>query len=348
MKDTLLAAQDPKDSILALKALNSEIVFGAIIQELDNQKNVVFQWRSWDHFHILDATRDIHFVPTSAADTFIDYMHINAAINDSKDGNFIASFRHMDEISKIKRADGSFIWRWGGKHNMFTFSGPSPTDTLQFSHQHDPFRITNGNITLWDNGNLHTKIVADTVATVPSSRAVEYELDENAHTAKVVWHYDSVPFSAAAGNVQRLPNGNTFIGLGSITHPSAIEVTPDGNKVFQFSIQTGAFSYRTYRFPFTPFSVRKTGNANSFGLAGIYPNPTQNQTTVSFSVKDPGMMQIDLVDVLGHTVRSVREKLTVAGSYTSDLDLHDLMAGTYYCKLSQGGNTVTKMIVKQK
>ena len=99
------------------------------------------------------------------------------------------------------------VWRWGGKHNQFTFLG----DTLKFSHQHDPARITNGNITMWDNGNLHTKIVADTIATVPSSRAIEYKLDEVNHTATAVWQYNNLPYSSAAGNVQRFDNtGNTF------------------------------------------------------------------------------------------------------------------------------------------
>ncbi|MBK6877833.1 MAG: hypothetical protein IPG99_15640 [Ignavibacteria bacterium] len=30
-------------------------VTGLIIQEVDPQRNVVFQWRSWDHFQITDA-----------------------------------------------------------------------------------------------------------------------------------------------------------------------------------------------------------------------------------------------------------------------------------------------------
>ena len=34
-------------------------VIGIILQELDENKNVVFQWRSWDHFKITDATYDI-------------------------------------------------------------------------------------------------------------------------------------------------------------------------------------------------------------------------------------------------------------------------------------------------
>ncbi len=344
MKKYLDTVENGKYSSLAQRADTSETVFGAIIQELDENKQQVFLWRSWDHFQIVDAQRDIHLVPSNAQDTLIDYMHINTAIRDPKDANFIASFRHCDEVSKID-SNGNFVWRWGGKNNQFTFLG----DTLKFSHQHDPERIANGNITLFDNGNLHTKIIADTVATVPSTRAIEYALDEVNHTATAVWQYNNLPYSPAAGNVQRFDDGNTLIGLGIITQPSAVEITPDKSRIFQMSIQTGAFSYRTYRFPFTPVSsVRQIGPASSFSLVSIYPNPALNSATIAFSVAEPGLMQIDLLDILGHMVRNIKEKVTGAGTFTADLDVHDLPTGTYYCKLSENGNVMMKMLVVQK
>jgi hypothetical protein len=325
---------------IADSARDTVIVFGAIIQELDENKNPVFTWRSWDHFQIIDATRDIKLT-----DTLIDYMHINTAISDPQDGNFIASFRHCDEVTKINSNDGSFIWRWGGKHNQFAFLG----DTLQFSHQHDPARIKNGNITMWDNGNLHTKKINGIDSTVPSSRAIEYNLDEVNHKATTIWQYTDVPYSQAAGNVQRFDNGNTLIGLGIVTQPSALEVTHDGSRILRMSMPTGSFSYRTYRFPFTPLSsVRQTGTASSFCIGSIYPNPALNSATIAFSVAEPGMMQIELIDILGHRVRSIGEKLSGAGTYSADLDLHGLPAGAYYCKLSQAGASTMKMLIVQE
>jgi hypothetical protein len=341
--------QNPADSALAKKASDTAIVFGAIIQELDQNKNLVFQWRSWDHFQIVETTRDISLIKP-----LIDYMHINTATLDPYDGSIVASFRHQDEVDKISKTDNSFIWRWGGRHNQFTFTGPNPGDTLKFSHQHDPEILSNTgvffeNITLFDNGNLHTKIVADTIATVPSTRAIEYQIDQLNHIASVVWQYDSLPFCAAAGNVQRLDNNNSLIGLGITVQPSAIEVTPTGEKVFQMSLQTGAFSYRTYRFPFTPVnSVTQTGAASSFGIEQIYPNPAQNAATLSFSVVSSGMINIDLFDAAGRKVRSISERIPNAGTFTLNLDLHDLPNGTYFCKLTQNSNEMTKMIVVQK
>jgi hypothetical protein len=347
MKQYLDTIENGAFASLSPKAKDTAIVFDAIIQELDENKNLVFQWNSKDHFQLVDATRDINLVPINPnhTDTLIDYMHINAAIRDPNDGNFIASFRHCDEVSKID-STGKFIWRWGGRHNQFTFLG----DTLKFSHQHDPERIPGGNITLFDNGNLHTKVINGIDSTVPSTRAIEYTLDEVKHTATTVWQFNNLPYCQAAGNVQRFDKtGNTLIGLGIVAHPSAVEIDKNGKILFQLSMPPSAFSYRTYRFPFTPkSSVRQTGTASAFGIANIYPNPAQNNATVSFSVSSAGLMQITLLDILGHTLRSTSEKLPVAGTYSTDLDLHDLPAGTYYCKLSQNGEIMTKMVVVQK
>ena len=121
----------------------------------------------------------------------IDYVHGNAIELDS-DGNWLVSSRHMDEITKIDRTTGDIVWRLGGKNNEFTLLG----DTLWFSHQHAIRRIANGHVTLFDNGNGHTP---------PFSRAVEYELDEQARSARLVWQYRNTPdtYGSAMGYVQR-------------------------------------------------------------------------------------------------------------------------------------------------
>ena len=316
-------------------------VTGAIIQEIDKDKNVVFQWRSWDHVSITDATHE------SFTSSFIDYVHINTAFFDI-DGNIIASFRHMDEVMKISRTDTNTIWRWGGKHNQFTFLG----DTLQFSHQHNPTRITNGHVTLWDNGNYRPLIDTiikgkDSLVNKPFSRAVEFELDEFRHTAKPVWQFKNVPFSVAGGNVQRLPNGNTLIGLGLQTFPAVLEVTPQGEKTFQLSLEYGTWCYRAYKFPLTMAAVHEKDKATSFGINSIYPNPVESMTRIIYSA-DIAPAEIALTNVLGHTVRSSSQIISQSGENIFDLNVRDLPDGVYYCKLSQNGRTSTKALVVRK
>jgi hypothetical protein len=103
--------------------------------------------------------------------------------------------------------------------------------------------LANGNVTMFDNGNLHNP---------PVSRAIEYQLDETSapKTATLVWQFTNAPplFSVATGSVQRLANGNTFIGWGQISNPAATEVAPDGTKVLEMALPSGMFSYRALKF----------------------------------------------------------------------------------------------------
>lgn len=209
----------------------SAIVTGIIIQEIDKNKNVVWQWRSWDHYKITDATSDVDLTKST-----IDYVHTNAIEQDS-DGNIMISNRHMDEITKINKLTGDIMWRLGGKNNQFQFIN----DNIGFSHQHDIRRLANGDITLFDDGNLHWSQLA--------SRAVEYKLDEINKTAELVWQFRNIPdeTSKAMGNVQRLDSGNSIIGWGT-GRPTITEVTPDGLKEFELSLPENQFNYRGFRF----------------------------------------------------------------------------------------------------
>ncbi len=204
-------------------------VIGLVIQELDSAKNVVFQWSSWDHFAITDTQ-----VNLTAAQ--IAYVHGNAVELDF-DGNLLISNRAMDEITKIDRETGDVIWRLGGRQNEFTFfdeDGP-------FYGQHDIRRLPNGNVTIYDNREGHFPYF---------SRAVEYQLDEEAKTATIAWQYRNTPdiYGAWLGNAQRLPNGNTLIGWGS-TVPTMTEVTPQGEVAFELTFSWPIVSYRAFRFP---------------------------------------------------------------------------------------------------
>ncbi len=79
-------------------------VYELVIQEFDDKGNLVFEWRSWEHFEILDANdNDVNF--TSSV---IDYIHPNGIEFDS-DTSILISSRHLDEITKIDRRSGGII-----------------------------------------------------------------------------------------------------------------------------------------------------------------------------------------------------------------------------------------------
>ncbi len=226
-------------------------VIGLIVQELDENNNVVFQWRSWDHFEITDAADRINLTGS-----IIDYVHGNSVELDT-DSTMIISCRNMDEVTRINRITGEIIWRLGGKRNQFEFD-----DSLQmFCHQHDA-RIVfgNGNLSVFDNGNCHDP---------QYSSAAEYLLDTDAMTATLVNRLRSTPdiFGSFMGNAQRLENGRTVVGWGSGI-PSITEFDESGEIALQFSFNN--INYRAFKFDWQ--SPVFTANVDTLVFDTIPPN----------------------------------------------------------------------------
>ena len=252
----LLMAYDPQpvrmDSVVPGGNPNA-VVTGLVIQEIDADKNVIFQWRSWDHFQITDAASCM--VNFQAAT--IDYVHANSMEIDF-DGNILISSRHMNEITKIDRTTGNVIWRFGfhAVNNQFTILGES----RGFSHQHDARRLPNGHLTLYDNGNCLTP---------QYSRGVEYALDEINKIATQVWEYRDSPdvFALGTGNVQRRASGSTMIGWGFA--PKVTDLHPDDSKAFEVSFPSGTRTYRAFRFPWSTTRFSLTPSLLDFGTVAL-------------------------------------------------------------------------------
>jgi hypothetical protein len=241
----LLMSYDPQTvdlSAIVPGGYPTATVIGLIVQELDAGKNVVFEWRSWDHFLITDTQ-------VSLTTPFVDYVHGNA-IEIDNDGNLLISSRHLSEITKIDRQTGDIIWRLGGKNNQFSFVNDAAP---YFHYQHDIRRLANGRISLFDNRNDLMPLY---------SRATEYQIDEVGKVVTRTWEYRNTPdnYSPAMGDAQRLSNGNTMIGWG--TFPELTEARADGTKAFEMVYGGSMMSYRAFRFvwhgyPTTPPLVTK-------------------------------------------------------------------------------------------
>jgi hypothetical protein len=215
---------------------NNATVTGLVIQELDPSKNVIFEWRSWDHFSFFDSTANL-------TDQNIDLIHGNSLAL-SRDGNLLLSSRNLNEITKIDLQTGNIIWRLGGKENMFKFVNSQP-----FAYQHDVRQLPNGDITVFDNHG--------TPQNPAPSQSVEYKVDEENKTVTEIWDFTHSPpvFGSYMGNTQRLPDGNTFISWGSpsqasqFAYVSMTEVAPDNQTLFELSLDQPYVSYRAFRFP---------------------------------------------------------------------------------------------------
>jgi hypothetical protein len=240
------------------------LVSGAVIQELDGQRNVVFQWRFWDHYPFTSQ-----WVNSTAA--VISEFHVNCVFEDT-DGNLVVST--PDWVKKISRQTGDILWHLGGTENQFTFAGVSQQQGISDFASHDINRLSNGHVLLYNNSKFGQP--------GSSSSAKEYSLDETNKVATLIWEYLPSPAinGPFQGSAQRLANTNTLIGWGGlpgVTSPACTEVA-GSNVVFQMKFDnTNVVSYRSFRFPF-PSSTQENaasvnelaqGNSYQFGTTGV-------------------------------------------------------------------------------
>ena len=209
-------------------------------QELDIRTGrVLFEWHSIDHVRLVES---YYLLPKDPGRIF-DYFHINS-IDIDKDGNFIVSARNTHAIYKISRRTGKILWRLGGKRSDFSLDRAA-----RFAWQHDARRRPDGALTLFDN-SAGPKVR-------PQSRGLVLHLDLKRMHASVLRNFVHRPPIVAVdqGNMQRLPNGNYFVGWG---HESRFtEFGPRGTILFDGRFGRGRVdSYRAYRFRWVGRPVR--------------------------------------------------------------------------------------------
>ena len=264
-------------------------VIGAVIQEFDRYGRLSFEWRSLDHIPVDEATHDIDLTHNR-----IDYIHANAVTID-KNGNYILSCRNTDQIIKIDKASGSIVWKLGGsasRHNDFTFINDTQGEFVGFSHQHAPILTKEGELMLFDNGNLKG---------TQESRVVAYKLDEVTMTATKTWEYlyPSPTFSPTMGSVQQLENDNILIGWGT-TQNGLVATEVDRSRAIHAEIRSILpldFPYRVYKSVIGMTAVTNT-------VSDTRPLPFDNiDSTTTFTLLPTGLDRPQRVTIEKHSYK---------------------------------------------
>ncbi len=136
-----------------------------------------------------------------------DWSHADS-LHVAVDGSVLIGLRNLDQVVSIAPNFKSLRWRLGGPGGEFTFAEPSD----RFYRPHSASLLSNGNVLLFDNGNLRPPDEGGQY-----SRALELSLDLDTMTASKVWEYRQDPdvFSVCCSNVTRLDNGNSLVLFGS-------------------------------------------------------------------------------------------------------------------------------------
>lgn len=98
----------------------------------------------------------------------------------------------------------------------------------------------------------------------------------------------------------------------------------------------------------TPSSVKNNEQFNeAVTLKAPYPNPSNQTTTLSYTQKIDGVMEVSIFDPQGKLVKTIEQKGFSGNSYSVDVYVSELTEGAYFAKLNFNGFTrEVKFIVK--
>ena len=81
-------------------------------------------------------------------------------------------------------------------------------------------------------------------------------------------------------------------------------------------------------------------------LYPVYPNPTDGQMTIGFTLDDNHRITMELVDINGQVVRTlIDSKRHLRGEHRLEVQAHDLPAGVYVMQLRGEGFTLSEKVV---
>ncbi len=135
---------------------------------------------------------------------------------------------------------------------------------------------------------------------------------------------------------------------------------PESEKVNPLSILSGpaAITQKT-KSTGTRFGITITPNTSSvanetleksasFALEQNYPNPFNPITSINYSIRNSGYVQITVYNVMGKQIAKLVNEAKSAGSHNVIWDASDAASGIYYYRLEANGQTLTRKMTLVK
>ncbi len=144
----------------------------------------------------------------------------------------------------------------------------------------------------------------------------------------------------------------TPIGLVDHTVNYSMENLMNGEEVQVFASESGgnlipsleAYETQVLRVMSHSLSTEPDEKSSNFEIKSVYPNPFNPSTTISYELSNSGQMKLEIYNLLGRMVKTVRNENQSAGNYSLTVDFNGFASGIYVIKLSQGSQITTQKI----
>jgi subtilisin family serine protease len=151
-------------------------------------------------------------------------------------------------------------------------------------------------------------------------------------------------------------NHNVVNSSASLSDPEVITLTNPTEGTYYWKIvaftnpDTTDYSIASSMCVSPNVDVIPTASLRVFSLAPSMPNPFRQQTTVGFTIPKSGITELKIYDVSGRAVRTLQSGWLPAGAHRAIWDRSTdrgrmTAAGVYFYRLSNGGETLSRMVV---
>jgi len=119
-------------------------------------------------------------------------------------------------------------------------------------------------------------------------------------------------------------------------------------------VSAGTYKYRLKQidyngaFEYSDVIEIEVGTPSQYSLEQNYPNPFNPITTISYSIKEKGLVTLKVFDILGKEVATLTNEEQIAGSYKLDFNASALASGIYFYSLKAGDFVSTRKMILLK
>jgi len=269
-------------------------------------------------------------------DSFIDFFIINE-VSKNVDGYRLSTYLHKEKDSDGGKLHMGPIWDFNlgfGNADYCTKGNPEGwvTNFNNICNQ-DYWLIPFWWDRLYQDGAYRNKLAA----------RWNYLRSNELETTRVVAYIDSVAsvlnIESQQRNFQRWPVLNTYVWPNYYVGPTF------GSEVNW--LKGWVVSRLSWMDANMPRLITAVENNPADFSVELFPNPFNDQVQIKYTLTTAGVVSVEIFDVLGRSVKSIRESKEEPGTYHTQVTTQNLAIGTYYYKASVGnGKVISGKLIK--